>query len=94
MENNIFEIIGKDTRTGISSRTGEPYVIENLILNFHGKAAKIRAPRDMKIDIGDSVILEFGTVRGYGLPQIGAVVKEVAYDKETREKIEAMKRGE
>ena len=90
MENNIFEIIGKDTRTGISSRTGEPYVIENLTLNFHGKAAKIRAPRDMKIDIGDSVILEFGTVRG----QIGAVVKEVAYDKETREKIEAMKRGE
>lgn len=62
MENNIFEIIGKDTRTGISSRTGEPYVIENLTLNFHGKAAKIRAPRDMKIDIGDSVILEFGTV--------------------------------
>ena len=78
MENNIFEIIGKDTRTGISSRTGEPYVIENLTLNFHGKAAKIRAPRDMKIDIGDSVILEFGTVRGYGSPQIGAVVKEVA----------------
>lgn len=48
----------------------------------------------MKIDIGDSVILEFGTVRGYGAPQIGAVVKEVAYDKETRERIEAMKRGE
>ena len=45
----VFEVIGKDTRTGISSRTGEPYVIENLTLNFHGKAAKIRAPRDMKI---------------------------------------------
>lgn len=73
----IFEVIGKDTRTGISSRTREPYVIENLTLNFHGKAAKIRAPRDMKIDIGDSVILEFGTVRGYGVAQIGAIVKEV-----------------
>ena len=23
----VFEVIGKDTRTGISSRTGEPYVI-------------------------------------------------------------------
>lgn len=90
----VFEVIGKDTRTGISSRTGESYVIENLTLNFHGKAAKIRAPRDMKINIGDSVVLEFGTVRGYGAPQIGAVVKEVAYDKETRERIEAMKRGE
>lgn len=93
MENNIFEIIGKDTKTGIG-RNGETYVIENLILNFNGKAAKIRAPRNMSVNIGDSVILEFGTVRGYGAPQIGAVVKEVAYDKETRERIEAMKRGE
>ena len=90
----VFEVIGKDTRTGISSRTGEPYVIENLTLNFHGKAAKIRAPRDMKINIGDSVALELGTVRGYGSAQIGAVVKEVVYDKETRERIEALKRGE
>jgi hypothetical protein len=73
----MFEVIAKDTKTGISSRTREPYVIENLTLNFHGKAAKIRAPRDMKIDIGDSVILEFGTVRGYGVAQIGAIVKEV-----------------
>lgn len=90
----IFEVIAKDSRTGVSARTGTPYVIDNLTLNFHGKAAKIRAPRDMKIDIGDSVILEFGTVRWYGAPQIGAVVKEVVYDKETRERIEAMKRGE
>lgn len=73
----MFEVIAKDTKTGISSRTREPYVIENLTLNFHGKAAKIRAPRDMKIDIGDSVILELGTVRGYGVAQIGAIVKEV-----------------
>lgn len=73
----MFEVIAKDTKTGISSRTREPYVIENLTLDFHGKAAKIRAPRDMKIDIGDSVILEFGTVRGYGVAQIGAIVKEV-----------------
>lgn len=73
----MFEVIAKNTKTGISSRTREPYVIENLTLNFHGKAAKIRAPRDMKIDIGDSVILEFGTVRGYGVAQIGAIVKEV-----------------
>ena len=74
----MFEVIAKDTKTGISSRTREPYVIENLTLNFHGKAAKIRAPRDMKIDIGDSVILKFGTVRGYGVAQIGAIVKEVS----------------
>ena len=81
----MFEVIAKDTKTGISSRTREPYVIENLTLNFHGKAAKIRAPRDMKIDIGDSVILEFGTVRGYGVAQIGASVKEVIPQEKTGE---------
>lgn len=93
MENNIFEIIGKDTKTGIG-RDGQQYVIENLVVNFGGKAAKIRAPRNMSVNIGDSVRVELGLVRGYGSAQNGAVVKEVAYDKETREKIEAMKRGE
>nr|UVX65375.1 MAG: hypothetical protein [Bacteriophage sp.] len=73
----VFEVIGKDIRNGISSRTGEPYVIENLTLNFHGKAAKIRAPRDTKVNIGDSVRLGLGTVRGFGSAQIGAVVQEV-----------------
>lgn len=73
----VFEVIGKDTRTGISSRTGEPYVIENLTLNFHGKAAKIRAPHDMKIDIGDSVILGFGVKRGYGCAELCPVITEV-----------------
>jgi hypothetical protein len=73
----IFEVIAKDSRTGVSARTGTPYVVENLTLNFQGKAAKIRAPRDMTVNIGDSVRLEFGTVRGYGVAQIGAIVKEV-----------------
>lgn len=72
----VFEVIGKDTKTGIG-RNSETYVIENLILNFNGKAAKIRAPRDTKVNIGDSVRLGLGTVRGYGSAQVGAVVKEV-----------------
>lgn len=67
----MFKVIAKD------SRTGSPYVIENLTLNFQGKAAKIRAPRDMTVNIGDSVRLELSTVRGYGVAQIGAIVKEV-----------------
>lgn len=54
MENNIFEIIGKDTKTGIG-RDGQQYVIENLVVNFAGKAAKIRIPRNMTANIGDSV---------------------------------------
>ena len=73
----MFKVIAKDSRTGVSARTGSPYVIENLTLNFRGKAAKIRAPRDMTVNIGDSVRLELSTVRGYGVAQIGAIVKEV-----------------
>ena len=73
----VFKVIAKDSKTGVSARTGEPYVIENLTLNFRGKAAKIRAPRDMTVNIGDSVRLELGTVRGYGAAQIGVVVTEV-----------------
>ena len=73
----VFKVIAKDCKTGVSARTGEPYVIENLTLNFRGKAAKIRAPRDMTVNIGDSVRLELGTIRGYGAAQIGAVVTEV-----------------
>lgn len=73
----IFEVIARDSRTGVSARTGTPYVVESLTLNFRGKAAKIRAPRDMTVNIGDSVRLELGTVRGYGVAQIGAIVKEV-----------------
>lgn len=61
----MFKVIAKDSRTGVSARTGSPYVIENLTLNFRGKAAKIRAPRDMTVNIGDSVRLELGTVRGF-----------------------------
>ena len=80
----VFEVIGKDTRTGISSRTGEPYVIENLTLNFHGKAAKIRAPRNMRVNIGDSARVKLGLVRGYGSAQIGAVVEEIIKKQEEK----------
>ena len=73
----IFEVIAKDSRTGVSARTGTPYVVENLTLNFQGKAAKIRAPRDMTVNIGDLVRVELGTVRGFGAAQVGAIVKEV-----------------
>ena len=83
MENNIFEIIGKDTKTGIGTN-GETYVIENLILNFNGKAAKIRAPRNMSVNIGDSVRVGLGLVRNYGCLQIGAVVEQIIKKQEEK----------
>lgn len=83
MENNIFEIIGKDTKTGIG-RDGQQYVIENLVVNFNGKAAKIRAPRNMSVNIGDSIRLGFGLVRNYGCLQIGAVVEQIIKKQEEK----------
>lgn len=76
MENNVFEIIGRDTKTGIG-RNGETYVIENLILNFHGKNAKIRAPRNVSANIGDHVRVGLGLVGFYGSLGVGAIVEQV-----------------
>lgn len=73
----LFEVIGKDTKIGISSRTGAPYIIENLTLNFNGRAAKIKAPKDTVVNVGDKVKIQLGTVRGFGVAQIGAIVTEV-----------------
>lgn len=83
MENNIFEIIGKDTKTGIG-RDGQQYVIENLVVNFNGKAAKIRAPRNMSANIGDFACVKLGLVRGYGSAQIGAVVEKIIKKQENK----------
>lgn len=85
MENNIFEVIGKDVKTGIG-RDGQQYVIENLVVNFKGKAAKIRAPRNMSVNIGDFIRVELGLVRGYGAVQIGAVVEQIIKKQEEKNK--------
>ena len=83
MENNVFEVIGKDVKTGIG-RDGQQYVIENLVVNFKGKAAKIRAPRNMSVNIGDFIRVELGLVRGYGAVQIGAVVEQIIKKQEEK----------
>lgn len=78
MENNVFEVIGKDVKTGIG-RDGQQYVIENLVVNFKGKAAKIRTPRNMSVNIGDFIRVELGLVRGYG-----AVVEQIIKKQEEK----------
>lgn len=85
MENNVFEVIGKDVKTGIG-RDGQQYVIENLVVNFKGKAAKIRTPRNMSVNIGDFIRVELGLVRGYGAVQIGAVVEQIIKKQEEKNK--------
>ena len=85
MENNVFEVIGKDVKTGIG-RDGQQYVIDNLVVNFKGKAAKIRTPRNMSVNIGDFIRVELGLVRGYGAVQIGAVVEQIIKKQEEKNK--------
>lgn len=76
MENSVFEVIGMNRKTGIG-RNGAPYVIEDLTVNFNGRAATIRKPRGMSVNVGDSVRIELAAVRGYGAAQVGARVAEV-----------------
>lgn len=75
-ENKIFEVIGKTAQSGINKRN-QPYVVERLTINFGGKAATIKCPKDKIVNVGDKVKIQLGTVRGYGVAQIGAIVKEV-----------------
>lgn len=76
MEKTIFEVIASDRKTGIG-RNDQPYVIETLTVNFNGKAATVRKPKGAIVNVGDSVRIGLGTVRGYGRAAIGAVVTEV-----------------
>lgn len=76
MSETTYKVIGKDAKTGIG-RNGDPYIIENLVINFNGKSAKVRTPRNMTVNIGDEIKLAFGTRRGWGAAEICAVVSEV-----------------
>lgn len=75
-ENKIFEVIGKTAQSGINKRN-QPYVVERLIINFGGKAATIKCPKDKVVNVGDKVKIQLGTVRGYGCAELAAVVAEV-----------------
>ena len=75
-ENKIFEVIGKTAQSGINKRN-QPYVVERLIINFDGKAATIKCPKDKVVNVGDKVKIQLGTVRGYGCAELAAVVAEV-----------------
>lgn len=76
MNETTYKIIAKDIKAGIG-RNGDPYIIENLVINFNGKSAKVRTPKNMTINIGDEIKLALGTRRGWGRAEICAVVSEV-----------------
>ena len=76
MENSVFEVVATSTKTGIG-RNGKPYVIEDLTVNFNGRPATVRKPKGAIVNVGDSVRIGLGAVRGCGMAQVGAVVTEV-----------------
>ena len=48
-----------------------------MIICFNGKPARISAPRDFEVNIGEQVKLGFGTRKGYGCAEICPVITEV-----------------
>ena len=72
----VFKVIGKTAQSGINKRN-QPYVIERLTVNFGGKAATIKCPKDKVVNVGDRVKIQLGTVRGFGCAELAAVVTEV-----------------
>lgn len=75
-ENKIFEVIGKTAQSGINKRN-QPYVVERLTINFGGKAATIKCPKDKVVNVGDKVKIQLGTVRGFGCAELGVVITGV-----------------
>lgn len=81
MEEKIFEVIGKTAQSGINKRN-QPYVVERLTINFGGKAATIKCPKDKIVNVGDKVKIQLGTVRGFGCAELGAVITGVIPEEE------------
>lgn len=76
MTEKKYTVISKESRQGIS-RSGKPYCFEYLIVNFNGKPARVAAPRDKEVNVGDRVVLGLSTKKGYGLAEICPVITEV-----------------
>lgn len=76
MTRETYKVISKESRSGIS-RIGKPYIFNYLVLDFNGKPARIQAPRDKEVNVGDRVVLGLSTKKGYGLAEICPVITEV-----------------
>ena len=76
MTEKEYTVISRESRSGVS-RTGRPYVFNYLIFDFNGKPARVAAPRDEEVNVGDRVVLGLSTKKGYGCAEVAAVVTGV-----------------
>lgn len=76
MTEKMYKVISKECKSGVG-RDGRPYCFESLIICFNGKPARISAPRDFEVNIGEQVKLGFGTRKGCGCAEICPVITEV-----------------
>lgn len=73
---NLYEIKGVISKSGID-RKGHPYIINEANIDFQGKSAKIRIPKDMTANVGDLAKIELGIRRSYGSSELTAIITEI-----------------
>lgn len=73
---NLYEIKGIISKSGVSRR-GEPYIINEANIDFQGKSAKIRIPKDMTANVGDLAKVTLGIKRNYGSSELTAIITEI-----------------
>lgn len=73
---DLYEIKGIIRKSGVSRR-GEPYIINEANIDFQGKSAKIRIPKDMTANVGDLAKIELGIKRNYGSSELTAIITEI-----------------
>ena len=73
---NLYEIKGVISKSGID-RKGHPYIINEANIDFQGKSAKIRIPKDMTANVGDLAKIELGIKRNYGSSELTAIITEI-----------------
>ena len=73
---DLYEIKGVISKSGID-RKGHPYIINEANIDFQGKSAKIRIPKDMTANVGDLAKIELGIRRNYGSSELTAIIAEI-----------------
>ena len=76
MAEKMYKVISKECKSR-DGRDGRPYSFDTMNICYNRKPARISAPRDFEVNIGELVKLGFGTRKGYGCAEICPVITEV-----------------
>lgn len=73
---DLYEIKGIISKSGVS-RKGEHYIINEANIDFRGRSAKIRIPKNMTASVGNLARVELGIKRNYGSSELTAIITEI-----------------